>query len=380
MSLVVRPVRGRRDLRKFIDLPYRLHSTSPVWVPPLRLERWIFLNRRFNAFFKHGDAQLFLAERDGRVVGRISAQYDQAFNDFHANRWGMFGFLEMEDDPEILPALLAAAEDWLRGQGRDHMIGPMDFTINDESGVLIEGFEREPMIKQPWHPPYYAQRAEEAGLVKAMDLLMWELHISDRTKILPVIFKLAEDVGPRHGIRLRKMSRRSLRRDMDRFADVYNSAWSENWGFVPYSKADLDAYTQEMHLVFDAHWFMVAETAEGETVAVAITVPDINQVLKRMNGRLLPFGWWHFLRRRRIMDRVRVGFLGVKPEYQHTGVAAGLYIEHFDMAMVTPQKWGEMGWILETNDAMNRGMEGMGGRVVKKYRMYERELPGGEVQ
>jgi GNAT superfamily N-acetyltransferase len=374
VSLVVRPVRGRRDLRKFIDLPYRLHSNSTVWVPPLRLERRLFLSRRLNAFFKHGDAQLFLAERDGVVVGRISAHYDEAFNAYHGNRWGMFGFLELVDDPEVLPALLAAAEGWLRSRGRDRMVGPMDFTMNDESGVLIEGFEREPMIKQPWHPPYYAARCEEAGLEKAVDLLMWELHISDRTKMLPVIFKLAEEVGPRHGIHVRKMSRRSLRRDMDRFAEVYNAAWSENWGFVPYSKTDLDQYAQELQLVFDPHWFMVAETAEGETVAVAITVPDVNQVLKRMNGRLLPLGWWRFLRRRRVIDRVRVGFLGVKPEFQHTGIAAAMYVEHFDMAIETPQKWGEMGWILETNRNMNRAMEAMGGRVVRRFRVYERQL------
>jgi GNAT superfamily N-acetyltransferase len=374
VSLEVRPVRGRRDLREFVELPYRLHSTSPVWVPPLRLERRLFLSRRMNAFFTHGDAQLFLAFRGGRVVGRISAQYDQAFNDFHANRWGMFGFLEAEDDPEVLPALLEAAERWLRGKGRDRMVGPMDFTMNDESGVLIEGFEREPLIKQPWHPPYYQRLCEDAGLGKAMDLLMWELHISDRSRMLPVIFKLAAEVEPRHGIRVRKMSRRGLRRDLDRFAEVYNSAWSENWGFVPYSKADLDHYASELQLVFDPHWFMVAETAEGETTAVAITVPDINQVLKKMNGRLLPVGWWHFLRRRRIMDRVRVGFLGVKPEFQHTGVAAAMYVEHFDMATETPQKWGEMGWILETNKNMNRAMEAMGGRIVRRFRIYEKNL------
>jgi hypothetical protein len=372
VSLVVSPVRGRRDLREFIDLPYRLHSNSRVWVPPLRIERRLFLNRRLNAFFKHGDAQLFLARRGGRVVGRISAQYDRAFNEFHDNRWGMFGFLELADEPDVLPALLGAAESWLKTHGRDRMVGPMDFTMNDESGVQVEGFEREPMVKQPWHPPYYAARCDEAGLAKAMDLLMWELHISDRSKILPVIFKLAEELEPRHGIRVRKMSRRSLRRDLDRFADVYNSAWSENWGFAPYGKTDLDQYASEMQLVFDPHWFMVAETAEGETAAVAITVPDINQVLKRMNGRLLPLGWWHFLRRRRIMDRVRVGFLGVKPEFQHTGVAAKMYVEHFDMATATPQKWGEMGWILETNRNMNRAMEAMGGRVVRRFRVYER--------
>jgi len=374
MSVVVRPVSGWRDRREFVQLPYRLHSTSGVWVPPLRLERHIFLMRSQNAFFSHGDAQLFLAWRDGRVVGRISAQYDDNFNAFHANRWGMFGFLELEDAPDILPPLLEAASIWLRAHGRDRMVGPMDFSINDESGILIDGFERKPFIKQPWHPPYYAARCEEAGLAKVVDLFMYELEIADRSKILPVIFKLAEDVEPRHGIRIRKMSRRSLRRDVDRFAEVYNSAWSENWGFAPFSKPDLDQYASEMQLVFDHHWFMVAETAEGETAAVAITVPDINQVLKRMKGRLLPLGWWYFLRRAKYMDRVRVGFLGVKPEYQHTGIAAALYVEHFDMANATPQKWGEMGWILETNRNMNRAMEAMGGRIVRRFRVYERTI------
>jgi GNAT superfamily N-acetyltransferase len=374
VSVVVRPVSSRRDRREFVELPYRLHSSSGIWVPPLRLERRIFLMRSQNAFFSHGDAQLFLARRDGRVVGRISAQYDDNFNEHHGNRWGMFGFLEFEDAPDILPPLLEAAETWLRAHGRDHMIGPMDFTINDESGVLIEGFEREPMIKMPWHPRYYQQRCEEAGLAKAMDLLMYELQISDRSKILPVVFKLAADVEPRHGIKIRRMSRRGLRRDVDRFAEVYNAAWSKNWGFSPYSKRDLDVYSQELQLVFDRNWFMVAETPEGETAAIAITVPDVNQVLKKMRGRLLPFGWWHFLRKAHTIDRVRVGFLGVAPAYQHTGVAAALYVEHFDTAGRVQQKWGEMGWILETNRNMNRAMEAMGGRVVRRFRVYERDL------
>jgi GNAT superfamily N-acetyltransferase len=203
-----------------------------------------------------------------------------------------------------------------------------------------------------------------------MDLFMWELVIDDRSSIRPILVQLADESETRHGITLRRMSRRRLRKDLDTFAEVYNTAWKDNWGFVPYSKADLDHYAQDLQLVFDRNWFMVAEK-DGETVGMAITIPDINQVLKRMNGRLLPLGWWYFLRRRKIMDRVRVGFLGVKPEYQHTGVAAKLYIEHFDTAARTPQKWGEMGWILETNRAMNRGMEAMGGRIVKRYRVYE---------
>jgi len=374
VSVVVRPVTGWRDRREFVELPYRLHSSSGVWVPPLRLERHLFLMRSQNAFFSHGDAQLFLAWRDGRVVGRISAQYDDAFNAFHDNRWGMFGFLELEDAPDILPPLLEAAASWLRAQGRDRMVGPMDFTLNDESGVMIEGFDRMPFVRQPWHPPYYALRCEEAGLAKAVDLFMYELEIADRSKILPVVFKLAARTESRHGITIRRMSRRSLRRDLDRFAQVYNEAWSENWGFVPYGKRDLDVYAQELQLVFDRNWFMVAETAEGETAAIAITVPDVNQVLMKMKGRLLPLGWWHYLRKGRTIDRVRVGFLGVRPSFQHTGVAAALYVEHFDTATRVPQKWGEMGWILESNRNMNRAMEAMGGRIVRRFRVYEQGL------
>ena len=374
MSAVVRPVASRRDLREFIELPYRLHANEASWIPPLRLERRLFLSRRFNAYFKHAEAELFLARRDGRVTGRISAQIDHAFNEFQDNRWGMFGFLELEEDRETLEALLETAADWLRERGRDLMVGPMDFSMNDEAGILIDGFEREPMIKQPWHPPYYQRLCEQAGLRKAMDLYMWEHVVERRENILPIMFELAEKLEPKHGIRIRHMRRRGLRRDLDTFRELYNQAWRRNWGFVPYSEEDMDAYAMELQLVFDPDWFMVAETGEGKTVGVAITVPDINQVLKRMKGRILPFGWWHFLRRRRIIDRCRIGFLGVNPDYQHTGVAAGLYIEHFNMAAATRVKWGEAGWVLETNKSLNRGMEALSGRIVKRYRMYEHPL------
>ena len=375
MSVEVRAVERPGDLKAFVDLPYRLHRGTP-WIPPLKLERYAFLSRRLNAYFTHGTARYFVAERGGEVVGRITAQIDFAFNEFHDARWGMFGFLEFIDDREVLEELLAAAESWLRERGCDRMVGPMDFSMNDESGVLVEGFERPPMIKQPWHPPYYAQRCEEAGLAKAIDLLMWELWLSQRDELLPVIPQLAEQARTEHGITIRKMSRGGLRRDMDEFAKVYNAAWAENWGFVPYSKEDLDAYAAELQLVFAREWFMIAEK-DGETAAMAITVPDINQVLKKMNGRLLPFGWWHFLNKARIMDQVRVGFLGVMPDQQHTGVAAALYVEHYDTAERMPQKGGEMGWILETNEAMNRGMEAMGAKVNKRYRVYERLFDAG---
>jgi hypothetical protein len=372
VSVEVKAVTSRRDRREFIELPFRLHSTSPWWVPPLRLERRLFHSRRMNAYFKHATAQEFIARRGGRAVGRVSAQVDASYDAQHGPGTGMFGFLELEDDPEIAEALLQAARSWLGARACKRMIGPMYYTMNDECGVLIEGFEREPMIKQPWHPPYYQQRVEEAGLDKAIDLYMWALDISDREKILPVIFELAEQAVTKHGIELRHLRRRDLSKNIKGvFGEVYNAAWKRNWGFVPYSDADLAHYAEELQLVFDRNWFMVAER-DGETIGIAITVPDVNQVLKVMNGRILPFGWFQFLfRRNTYIDRVRVGFLGVKPEYQHTGTAALFYVEHFDMATVRPQKWGEMGWILETNRAMNRGMEAMGGRIVKRFRVYE---------
>lgn len=373
MDVQITAAHGPRDLREFVALPFRLHAGTP-WIPPVKLERYLFLSRRQNPFFGHGEAEYFLARRGGHLVGRITAQIDHAFNAYHRSRWGMFGFLEFEDDPQVLDALLGAAGSWCRARGCERLVGPMDFQMNDESGVLIEGFELEPMIRQPWHPPYYRERCEAAGLNKAMDLLSWHLHISDRQeRMLPILPKAAERAREKHGVRIRTMSRRGLRRDLDEFAKVYNAAWSENWGFVPYSDRDLDEMARMMQLVFSRDWFLLAEI-EGETVGAAIAVPDVNRVLKQMRGRLLPLGWWHFLRRMQTIDRVRVGFLGVMPEQQHTGAAAALYLAFFDAGERTPQHWGEAGWILENNHSMNRGLEAMGGRIVKRYRVYERML------
>ncbi|MHB8492865.1 MAG: N-acetyltransferase, partial [Solirubrobacteraceae bacterium] len=333
-------------------------------------------------------AEIFLAWRsDGaatagngersrpRVVGRISAHIDHSYNEYHGARWGWFGFLEVEEDQEALAALLDAAADWLRERGCERMVGPADLTMNDESGILVEGFEEPVMIREPWHPPYYQQLVEGAEMQKAMDLFVWSIDVGDRADALPILFELADKVQSEHGIRLRRMSRLHLRRELEHFGELYNATWAKNWGFVPYDKDDLDFMAQDMQLVFDRNWFMVAEREDTrEVVGLAITIPDINQVAAKMKGRILPLGWWHFLRRAHITDRMRIGFLGVKPEYQHTGVAAKLYVEHFDMAARRPQTWAHCGWILETNEPMNRAMEAMGAKVVKRYRMYEREL------
>ena len=373
MSLEIKPVRTRADLRRFIRLPWRIYRTADPWVPPLLIERKRYLDRKRNPWFEHGEAEYLLAWRDGTPVGRISAQVDHAYNDFHSSRWGWFGFFESIDDPEVVDGLLDAAEEWLRARGCDRMVGPASLTMNDEAGILIEGYDLPPIIQAPWHHPYYRRLLEGAGLVKAMDLLMWEQWLADNDP-MPILFELHEKLEPEHGITIRNMRRRDLATEVRSFVEIYNAAWSENWGFVPVTERELEHAVEEAKPILDEDWFFVAENREGEAVAAGLTFPDFNQVLARLDGRLLPFGWVKALLARRRIDRVRVGFLGVKPEYQHTGVAAGLYVEHFRMAARKPQTGGEMGWILETNEAMNRGMEAMGAKVVKRYRMYERSF------
>jgi GNAT superfamily N-acetyltransferase len=369
----IRPVHSKADVGRFIRLPFRLYRDEPNWVPPLLFERRQFLDRSRNPFFEHARAEYFLALRDGRPVGRITAQVDDRFQEFQDNKWGWFGFFECEEDGEAAAALLAAAEAWLRAEGCDRMVGPADFSTNDECGVLIEGHDRTPLILSPWTHRYYPALLEGADMAKAMDLLMWELQITDRDEVNPVIWRLADEVEARHGIKIRTMRKRDMEAEVRRFMEIYNAAWERNWGFVPLTDSEVRHYAKQLKPIADERWTFMAEK-DGEPVGAALTLPDYNQVLIHLGGRLLPFGWLKALYWRRKIDRVRVFALGVKSDYQHTGVAAKLYAEHFAAAPRTGMLYGEMGWILETNRNMNRAMEAMNGRVVRRFRLYEREL------
>jgi GNAT superfamily N-acetyltransferase len=362
-------------MNAFIKLPWRLYRNDPKWVAPLLMDVKKRLDRSKNPFFEHAEAEYFLAWRDGRPVGRISAHIDRNLNEFQDNEWGLFGWFEVEDDPEAATALLDTAADWLRERGRDTMVGPMDFTTNDECGVLIEGRERPPMILTTWTHPYYPALIEGAGLTKAMDLLMWELHVEDRSAVHPAIWEMAEKSLTEHGVVCRPMRKRDIQNEVSRFLEVYNEAWERNWGFVPLTEAEVRHYAKDLKPILDENWAMIAEK-DGETVGAALTLPDYNQVLIHLNGRLLPFGWIKALYWRRKINRCRVFALGVKRAHQHTGVAARFFEMHYDSAERTPIKWGEQGWILETNKPMNRAMEGMGGKIVRRHRVYERPLSG----
>ena len=376
-SVTIRPVRTRRERKRFVKVPFRLHRDHPQWVAPLIFERMEFLNPEKNPYFRHAEAELFVAERDGEPVGRISAQVDRRWDEYQGGSDAMFGFFEAAEDPEVSRALLGAASEWARSQGRERLLGPMDFTTNDEIGILVEGFERRPMILEPWHPPHYAGLIEAEGFSKAMDVLMWELQFGDLKegkRFDPAIHAAAEKALHEEGIAIRNMRKREMAAEVRHFMDVYNEAWGDNWGFVPVTDEEVEFQAKNLKQVLDEEWAWMAEK-DGEVIGAALTLPDVNQVMAKLNGRLLPFGWARFLLGKRKIDQCRVLALGVKSAYRHTGVAAGLYLKHLEAAAVPGGiVGGEMGWILETNGPMNRAMEGMGGTVVKRYRIYEQAL------
>jgi GNAT superfamily N-acetyltransferase len=373
----ITPVKTRRQLKRFVKVPFRVHRDHPQWVPPLTFERMQFLDRGRNPFFEHAEADYFIAERDGEPVGRITAQVDERWDEYQGGSDGMFGFIELTEDPEVARALLDTASTWVADRGRRRILGPMDFTTNDELGLLVDGHDLRPMILQPWHPPYYRRLVEAEGYVKAMDLLMWSLemgHLKQGDQFHDFIHQAAEKSRAEHGIRIRNMRKSDMADEIRRFMDVYNEAWGDNWGFVPITDAECRFQAKNLKQVLDEDWAMIAENADGEVVGAALTLPDVNQVLSRMNGRLLPLGWARFLLGRRKIDKVRVFALGVKPAYQHTGVAAALYVRHIETTRPDGVTGGETGWILEVNEPMNRAMEGMGGEIVKRYRIFEKEL------
>ena len=255
-------------------MPFRLHGGTP-WVPPLIMERKEFLDREKNPFFEHAEAEYFLAERDGEPVGRITAHVDERWTQFQGGNDGMFGFFESENDPETATALVEAATDWLRARGRERMLGPMDFTTNDECGILIEGYERLPLVLEPWHPPYYRELLEALGMTKSMDLLMWELYLGtlkQGDRFHDFIHEAAQKSESEHGVTVRQMRKSDLEAEVARFMEVYNEAWGPNWGFVPITEEEVAFQAKNLKPILDENWAMIAER-EGEVVGAALTLP-----------------------------------------------------------------------------------------------------------
>jgi hypothetical protein len=356
--------------REFVDLPYRLYANTPVWVPPLRRDEHRRLDPAHNPFFEHGEMSLWLARRGSRTVGRIAAIEDRLHNETHREKVAWFGFLEAADQ-ETTDLLLRTVEGWARARGCPVVRGPANPSLNESAGALIDAFYLDPYIMMPFNPPEYPAYIEAAGYVKAKDLLAWEI---DLTRPIPDrVQKIAARVSQRHGIVVRPLEPREFDRDLAQIQTIYRAAWEDNWGFVPPTDAEVRQLAADLKPVMDPELVLFAEI-NGRPVGCSVAIPDANQVLKKMNGRLLPFGLIHFLRRRQIVNRARLLLLGVLPEYRRIGLYPLLVAESHRRGVARGYVHGELSWTLEDNDAINAGIEAAGGRRYKTYRVYEKSL------
>ena len=334
------------------------------------------LSRSKNPFFDHGEAEYFLAERDGAVVGRIAAISNRLHNETHGDRVGFFGFFECIDDQEVADALFQAAADWCRTRGHDLLRGPASFSVNDECGLLVDGFDFPPALMMPHNPRYYVHLVERGGFTKAKNLLVYQGGRED--VYVPVPERLArgtELIRQRLGITIRPIDLRHFDEEVERIKEVYNSAWEQNWGFVPMTEREIDHLAEQFRPVVIPDFVPVAEK-DGKIIGFGIALPDLNVVFrKNRSGRLLPvlprLVW--ALKMRQI-HRARILLLGVIPEYRGKAIDAMLYHWIWTRAEKLGFRWGEAGWILEDNTAMNAGLEKMTFRVYKTYRLYDRAI------
>jgi GNAT superfamily N-acetyltransferase len=369
----VRPVAGRADLDRFIKLPWRVYADDPLWVAPLITEVREVLNPVKHPFYRHGDVETFLAFRNGEVVGRIAAIVNRAHNEFHGDRMGFFGLFESIDDQAVANALLQRAEAWLSQRGCDRSQGPMNLSTNEElcsPGVLVDGFDQPPVIMMAHTPPYYARLLENAGYLKAKDLLsFW----NDGDETPERLERAVGTLTKRHKVTVRSLDLKDFDGELERIKKVYNSAWERNWGFVPMTEEEFSFMAKKLRPILDPRMCLLVEH-EAEPIAFALQLPDYNQALKHVNGRLLPIGVFKFLWHKRKIRSVRVLTLGVRPEWRHKGIDALLIAKMHHVLQPLDMPRGEGSWVLEDNYPMRNAMERMGAFVYKTYRVFEKPL------
>jgi hypothetical protein len=365
-KLEISPVQNGADQRDFLMFPYKLYEHDPYWVAPLLLDQKALFDPK-HPFQLHGTIQRFLARRDGRTVGRIAAILDPNYSRFHDEKAGFFGFLEMIDDAEVTAGLLAAARDWLLQHGAEVIRGPVNPSTNYECAVLIDGFDSCPRIMMTYNPPYYDRLIKAAGLKKSKDLVAYDLPVAtaraDRLKTLT-------DKAESSGIHLRNLRLKDFDAEVDRAWTVYNSAWEKNWGFVPMTPAEFKHEGHELKQILVPELAWIAEI-DGQPIGFALAIPDFNEALKHIRGRLLPFGLFKLLWYQRKIEYLRVIILGVKQEFRPTPAAAALYAALIRECARLKYRGAECSWILEDNVLMRRSIEALGGKVYKTYRIYE---------
>jgi hypothetical protein len=373
-DLTVCEVTDRKQLERFIRFPQRLYEHDPNWVCPLFFEQRERFSHK-NPFFQHARWRAWIVTRDGRPVGRISAQIDALhLEKFHDNT-GHFGCLEAEDDQQVFDTLFATAESWLRAEGMQRVTGPFNLSVNEECGLQIDGFDTPPRIMMVHGRPYYGRAVEAAGFKKAVDLLAYHQHPDF---VVPkVMQRVVRRIADR--VRIRPLNRRQLPGELELMRDIFNDAWSENWGMVPITAAEFAEVGKAMSFLIDDDFIQIAEV-DGEAAAMIVCLPNINEAIKDLNGRLLPLGWLKLLWRLKVRypKSARILLMGVRKKYHHTPFGPALSYMITDTLRHAVLARGirdmEMSWILEHNSGMRSIIESLGGVAYKTYRLYEKTL------
>ena len=373
-DLRVLPVRDRKDLKRFIQVPWTIYADDPCWVPPILFERKEHMSEK-NPYFRHAKWQPWVAFRGGKAVGRISAQVDQLRLDRFQDDTGLFGFLEAIDDPDVFRMLLETACDWLRDHGMKKLQGPFNFSINDECGLLVDGFDRPPSVMMGHARPYYAARIEELGYDKAKDLLAYRLNMDFA---LPRAMSRLIDRSSEQ-VTVSPLRRTHLKQDIVTLRDLFNDAWENNWGFVPFAEEEFDELGRTLVHLVDEDLIQVA-AVDGKPAAMVVALPNLNEAARDLDGRLLPLGWLKLLWRlkRHKLKTARVTLMGVRREYQTSSLGMTLAYKVINAVRVALITKGvdelEMSWVLEDNKNMRHILESMGAVPYKRYRIYQKDI------
>ncbi|HDJ22883.1 MAG TPA: hypothetical protein ENF17_03210 [Candidatus Aminicenantes bacterium] len=367
----IRKVSSRRDQKEFILFPWKVYQNDPYWVPPLIIDMKEKLNKKKHPFFEHADLELFLAVKDGEVQGRIAAILDERHNEFRHEKVVFFGLYESFNDPEVAQQLLSTVANWGKAKGMNILRGPMNLSMNDECAFLLEGFDSSPVIMMTYNPPYYNDLMTQCGLVKAKDLYAFYMtkDHQEKEKVRLIVEKARRDLS----VTLRTVNMKDIVNEARKIAFIYNEAWKGNWGFVPWTEHEMIHMANKLKQFADPDLVIFAEN-KGQTVGFAFGLPNYNEILKKLNGRLTPWGILYFLLNRKKIKGMRAVVFGVLKKYRMTGLSYLLYNQLEKNALRKGYEWCETSWQLEDNQAINKFTESLGGRIYKKYRIYEKEI------
>jgi len=371
MALSVKIVSSKQDLNRFILFPHELYRGNPFWVPDLISAEKTLLTPGKHPFHDHAQSRLFLAEQDGRIAGRISAHINHNHNTFHNDRVGFFGFFECIDSNKAASTLFKSAADFLRSKGMDTVRGPMNFSTNETCGLLTNKFDEMPYLMMPYNPPYYERLLKQYGFYKAKDLLCY--HLDESVFQFERVGRLVERIKKRSDISLRQLDLFNLDEEVKIIQSIYNSAWEKNWGFIPMTDAEFQFMKKEMKAIVDPRLVYIA-LKNNMPVGFVLCLPDANIVLKHLGGRLFPFGFLKALWWKRKINRIRIITLGIIKEHRNLGIDLVLYHKIATLSPSIGYPSGELGWVLEDNEAMNRAAENMGAVLSKRYRIFDLKL------